>query len=51
MKPHRILRKDHDGLSVILRSWDFLLGALVCVGGEGRGIAEGYNKGNDIIRI
>lgn len=46
MKPHTMLRIDHESLSVILKSLDFTLGALVCGGGDH--IMEDYNQGNDI---
>lgn len=32
MRPHRMLRLDREGLCITLRSWDFLLGALMRAG-------------------
>ena len=47
MRPHRMLRIDREGLCIILRSWDFLLGALMWVGkatGSRRVITKGMTS-------
>lgn len=44
MRPHRRLRIDHEGLSVILRSLDFVLGVLLW-GGKVVGLMRVITKG------